>query len=77
MVTSHKLYVRFVRRALRSGEVTPPYPFESKGMTDETLVLARQRMEEILSLPAPHLDQNILDSIFQEVPGLLPRLRNP
>jgi trimethylamine--corrinoid protein Co-methyltransferase len=77
MATSHKLYVRSVRRALRSGEVTPPYPFESKGTTDETLVLARQRMENLLSLPAPHLGQDIIDSIFQEVPGLLPRLRNP
>jgi trimethylamine--corrinoid protein Co-methyltransferase len=76
MTTSHKLYVRFVRRALRSGEITPPYPFEGKGQTDETLVLAKQRLDKLLSLPAAHLDQNILDSIFQEVPGLLPRLRN-
>jgi trimethylamine--corrinoid protein Co-methyltransferase len=76
MATSHKLYVRFVRRALRSGEITPPYPFEGKGQTDETLVLAKQRLDKLLSLPAAHLDQNILDSIFQEVPGLLPRLRN-
>jgi trimethylamine--corrinoid protein Co-methyltransferase len=76
MTTSHKLYVRFVRRALRSGEITPPYPFEGKGQTDETLVLAKHRLDKLLSLPAAHLDQNILDSIFQEVPGLLPRLRN-
>ncbi|MBN1862891.1 MAG: trimethylamine methyltransferase family protein [Dehalococcoidales bacterium] len=76
MTTSHKLYVRFVRHALRSGGITPPYPFESKGMTDETLVLARQRLEKLLSLPAPHLGQDIIDRIFKEVPGLLPRLRN-
>jgi len=76
MGTSHKLYVRFVRSALRSGEIAPPYPFEGKGMTDETLLRARLRMEEIISLPPSHIDKSITDKVFQQVPGLLPRLKN-
>lgn len=76
MGTSYKLYVRFVRSALRSGEIAPPYPFESKDMTDETLLKAGERMEEILSLPPHHIDEATLDSVFQEVPGLLKRLRS-
>jgi trimethylamine--corrinoid protein Co-methyltransferase len=76
MGTSHKLYVRFARSALRSGEITPSYPFEGKDMVDETLLRARQRMEEILSLPAHHIDKETTDKVFQQVPGLLTRLKN-
>ena len=76
MDTSDKLYILFVRRAIRSGEVTPPYPFEGKGMVDETLFWAQKRMEEILSLPSPHIAKQVVDKVFQEVPGLLKRLRN-
>jgi len=76
MGTSHKLYVRFVRSMLRSGEIAPPYPFEGEGMADETLLRARRRMEEILSLPPSHIAGETVDKVFQEVPGLLTRLRN-
>ena len=76
MGTSHKLYVRFVRSALRSGEIAPPYPFEGKDMADETLFRARERMEEILSLPPLHIAEEVVDRVFQEVPGLVSRLRD-
>ncbi len=76
MGTSDKLYILFVRRAFRSGEITPPYPFEGKDMVDETLFWAQKRMEEILSLPPSHIAQPVVDRVFQEVPGLLTRLRN-
>ncbi|MFQ5826041.1 MAG: trimethylamine methyltransferase family protein [Dehalococcoidia bacterium] len=76
MGTSHKLYVRFVRRRLHSGEIAPPYPFEGKDMADEVLVRARQRMEEILSLPPRHIDKETVDRVFREVPGLLSRLKD-
>jgi len=76
MGTSHKLYVRFVRGALRSGEIAPPYPFEGKDTVDETLFRARQKLEEILSLPPSNIDGEVVDKVFQEVPGLLTRLKN-
>ncbi len=76
MGTSHKLYVRFVRRALHAGEIAPPYPFESKDMVDETLFRAQERMEEVLALPPCHIDKMTLDRVFQQVPGLLTRLRD-
>ncbi|MCL0094578.1 trimethylamine methyltransferase family protein [Dehalococcoidales bacterium] len=76
MTTSHKLFVRFVRSALHSGEISPPYPFGGKDMIDETLFRARERMEEILSLPPPHIAKKVVDKVFQEVPGLLTRLRS-
>ncbi len=76
MGTSHKLYVRFVRSALRSGEITPLYPFEGKDMVDETLLRARERMEEVLSLPPRYIDRGTIDKVFQQVPGLLTRLKD-
>ena len=76
MGTSHKLYVRFVRGALRSGAISPPYPFEGKGMWDDTLIRARERMNEILSLPPHHIDGEVVDRIYREIPGLLTRIRN-
>ena len=45
-------------------------------MVDETLFRARERMEEILSLPPHRLDKATVDRVFQQVPGLLTRLRN-
>lgn len=76
MLTSHKLFVRFVRNAMRSGEIAPPYPFESQGLVDETLLKARVRTEEIFSFSPPHIDRSIVDKVFQQVPGLLTRLKN-
>ena len=76
MGTSHKLYVRFVRSALRSGDIAPTYPFESKDMVDETLLRARERMEEMMSLPPHHIDRATIDKVFQQVPGLLTGLRD-
>lgn len=75
MASSHKLYVRYVRSALRTGEITPPYPFEGKSMTDEALLHARERMEEILSMPRHHIDKSDIDKVYQHVPGLLARLK--
>ena len=76
MGTSHKLFVRFVRGALRAGEIAPPYPFEGKEMVDETLLKAQERVEELLSLPPCHIDKGTTDMVFKQVPGLLTRLRN-
>jgi trimethylamine--corrinoid protein Co-methyltransferase len=76
MGTSHKLYARFVRSMLRSGEIAPPYPFEGKDMVDGALFRARERMEEILSLPPSPIPAPVVDKVFQQVPGLLARLKN-
>jgi hypothetical protein len=63
-----------MRPKLRAGEIAPPYPFESKDMDDEVLLKASQRMQELLSLPVEHLSGDITNRIYNEVPGLLPRL---
>jgi len=73
MSSSHKLYVRYVRGALRSGEIAPSYPFESQGMNDETLIRAQQRMQELLALPPRHIARETIGRLFREIPGLLSR----
>lgn len=74
MGTSQKLYIRYIRRMLRSNQLSPPYPFESEGFEDNVLALAHKRMEELLSLPVEHIDQATTKRIFEEIPGIFPRL---
>ncbi len=74
MTTPQKLFVRYIRPQLRSGEVTLPYPFEGDKAKDEVLLLAHQRMQELLERPVEHISAGITESIFREVPGILPRL---
>ena len=63
--------VHFVPVKLR-----PPYPFKSRDMVDETLLRAQERLEEVLSLPPHHIDKLTTDKVFQQVTGLLTRLRD-
>ncbi len=74
--SSHKLFTRFVRSALRSGEIAPLYQFKSEDMTDETLFHACNRLNEILSLPPHHIEKHVVERVFQQIPGLLTKLKN-
>jgi len=74
MATSQKLFVRYIRPKLRSGEVTLPYPFEGDRSCDEVLLRAHERMEKLLATPVEHIDEDTTSMIFQEIPGILPRL---
>jgi len=72
--TSQKLYIKYIRPVMRSGELSPPYPFEGDGENDNVFALAYERMNELLAKPVEHIDQATTAKIFQEIPGLLPRL---
>ena len=74
VATPQKLYVRYIRPLLRSGQLSMPYPFEGDGETDNVLALAYERMQELLSQPVEHIDPATTKRIFQEIPGILPRL---
>ena len=73
-VTPQKLYIAHIRRVLRTGELSPPYPFEGDGETDSVFELAYERMQELLARPVQHIDEATTARIFDEIPGLLPRL---
>jgi len=74
MATSQKLFVRYIRPKLRSGEVTLPYPFEGDKVTDDVFIRAYERMQELLRRPVEHIAPEVTRRIFQEVPGIFPRL---
>jgi len=74
VATPQKLYVRYIRPLLRSGEISAPYPFEGDGESDNVFALAYKRMNELLERPVEHIDPATTSKIFQEIPGLLPRL---
>ena len=74
VTTPQKLYISYIRRVMRSGELSAPYPFEGDGETDDVFALAYERMKELLAKPVEHIGQATTSKIFQEIPGLLPRL---
>jgi trimethylamine--corrinoid protein Co-methyltransferase len=74
VTTPQKLYIRYIRPLLRSGELSAPYPFEGDEEGDNVFALAYQRMQELLAKPVDHIDPATTAKIFQEVPGILPRL---
>jgi hypothetical protein len=74
VATPQKLYISYIRPVLRSGEISGLYPFEGSGETDEVFELAYERMKELLAKPVEHIDQEKTARIFEEIPGILPRL---
>ena len=74
VATQQKLYISYIRPMLRSGQLSMPYPFEGDGETDNVLALAYERMKQLLSKPVEHIDPNTTKKVFQEIPGILPRL---
>ncbi|HEY48639.1 MAG TPA: hypothetical protein G4O13_01175 [Dehalococcoidia bacterium] len=74
VTTPQKLYISYIRKVMRSGQLSPPYPFEGDGETDSVFKIAYDRMQELLEKPVEHIDKATTAKIFQEIPGLLPRL---
>jgi len=74
VATNDKLYIRYIRPMLRSGQLSMPYPFEGEGEKDNAMELAYETMKELLKKPVEHIDEATTSKIFQEVPGILPRL---
>jgi len=72
--TPQKLYIRHIRPVLRSGEISGAYPFEGSGEKDDVFELAYERMKELLVRPVQHIDRETTARIFEEIPGILPRL---
>jgi len=74
VTTPQKLYIKYIRPMMRSGQLSSPYPFEGDGEKDNVFALAYERMQELLAKPVEHIDPATTSRLFQEIPGLLPRL---
>ncbi|HUT67033.1 MAG TPA: trimethylamine methyltransferase family protein [Dehalococcoidales bacterium] len=74
VATPQKMFINYIRPVMRSGEISPPYPFEGDGDSDSVFALANQRLQELRARPVEHIDPDTTARIFREIPGLLPRL---
>jgi len=74
VATQQKMFINYIRPVMRSGELSPPYPFEGDGEGDSVFALANERLQELLTKPVEHIDPDTTARIFREIPGLLPRL---
>jgi len=72
--TPQKIFISYIRKIMRSGQLSPPYPFEGDGEGDNVFKLACEKTEELLATPVPHIDEITSAKIFREIPGMLPRL---
>jgi trimethylamine--corrinoid protein Co-methyltransferase len=75
MASHQKLYARFVRKSLRSGQIYSHYPFEGRDGDESVIEAAIERMDRLLLRPAKPLPEGAETRIFEEVPGVLSRLR--
>jgi trimethylamine--corrinoid protein Co-methyltransferase len=74
VTTPQKLYISYIRPVLRSGEISGIYPFEGSGETDDVFEFAYEQMKDLLARPVEHIDRETTARIFEEIPGILPRL---
>jgi trimethylamine--corrinoid protein Co-methyltransferase len=75
MASSHRLFARHARKAMHSGDVSNPYQFETRDKEDKVIENALEHMAILEAKPAPHLDSDVVERIYNKVPGLLPTLK--
>lgn len=75
MDSKQRLFVRYVRKSIHSGQVYLYYPFESKSGEDRVIEEALKHMQNLMSKPVKSLSPDIETEVFKNVPGILERLR--
>jgi len=76
IATNHKLYARYTRKGIRSGTIFKPYFFDSKEEKDLAVLKAYRRRCQIMEAETHHLDPVVVESIYEEIPGIVERI-NP
>ncbi len=75
MQSPHRLFARYARKRIHSGRLYMGYPFEGGEEYDETMLRAMEATEQLLAKPAPRLPEEVRQRVFDEVPGILDRLK--
>jgi trimethylamine--corrinoid protein Co-methyltransferase len=73
MTSKTKLFAKYIRKAKRRGLVSDPYLLETDQAQDLVIANAVQRLQDILNGPGESLEDAVIEQIYREVPGLLPR----
>jgi len=77
MNSPYRMYARHARKMLRKGGIFEGFPFEGESDDqDETLLKLHERFKQIEGEEPEHLPEDMCKKIFDQTPGLLPRL-NP
>lgn len=71
MDSGSRLFARLIRKQIRRGVVSGPYPLESDGGQDRVLEKACDRVTEVRGTTGDPLPQPVLEAIRAKVPGLL------
>jgi trimethylamine--corrinoid protein Co-methyltransferase len=71
MTSSTRLFARLIRKQIRRGVVSGPYPLESDDEEDRVLERACHRVDEARAESGDLLSDNVVRSIREEVPGLV------
>ncbi len=74
VATPQKMFINYIRPVMRTGEISPLYPFEGTEEGDNVFALAYEQMQALLKKPVEHIDAATTEQIFKEIPGLLPGL---
>jgi trimethylamine--corrinoid protein Co-methyltransferase len=75
MATSHRLFARHARKAIHAGDVSEPFAFGAKEPQDRVVELALAELQRIDNQAPRHLPRAVVEEIFENVPGILPKLR--
>jgi trimethylamine--corrinoid protein Co-methyltransferase len=73
MASKTKLFAKYIRKAKRRGLVSEPYLLETDQAQDLVIANAVQRLQDILDGPGERLEDSVIEQIYRDVPGLLPR----
>jgi trimethylamine---corrinoid protein Co-methyltransferase len=75
MHSPYRMYARYARGMLRRGEIYSGFPFEGESEDqDQSLLNAHEKRKALEAEQPQYLSEEICKKIFNEIPGLLPRL---
>lgn len=72
MGSGTRLFARHIRKQIRRGVVTGPYPLEGDGKQDRVLERACDRVAAIRATAGEPLPSDVLEAIHAKIPGLVP-----
>ncbi len=75
MDSPYRIFARYARKSIRSGELFMSYPFEAGESGDETFPQVANELARIEELPREKIPQKEREEIFHQIPGILNRLR--
>jgi trimethylamine--corrinoid protein Co-methyltransferase len=72
MNSDTRLFARYIRKYMRRGLVSSPYPLAGEGDEDGVIARAAEKVEQIAGSPGEVLDRQIQEKIRDQIPGIQP-----